>query len=237
VLLLGCVRTVECLPGAACDKPFAVDANDAATPSTVVLGLITPTSKGSYTATFSNGMYCDGPTEFASTLQQLCSSSHIVEQLSYEDPQTPTSIPGNAPLTVSVFGYRYDIRHIDMHDGFIGGCIKRSVPHHSYLCNRKPVDGGKSQHVFDLHTAKWKEATQTCYAYYLSPQERFGKFFCAVRCFDDNDPFDSPYSWLQPEFSQGLGQAFSSSDQFAPVAAAIVGGTLASWVTLALFAL
>lgn len=225
----------------ACQGEAWTHENGAGTPSSStpaagsVTGLITPTSDGGYSASFSNGLHCANPEQFKTAMQIMCSKAHLVSELSFEDPiEEVESKSGEkrGPLKLTVFGYRYDIRHIKEHENFIGGCIKRTLKHRSFVCNRRPTAGGKSELVFDLHTAKWKESGQVCYAYYLSPEDRFGSLGCKVKCFNDDTPNHDVIPELESEFSAGLEAGLVASGELTPEAAAITGGTLSIWILI-----
>lgn len=60
------------------------------------------------------------------------------------------------------------------HTGFIGGCIKRTVPHVGFLISKK----GQQTPVYDLHIAAWRQGTKICAGVYITPSG-WCKTFCS----------------------------------------------------------
>ena len=144
---------------------------------------------------FSDGRIAESEEEYLTTLDELASEEIDISEIGLsaaeEVDEDGYSGEGDGygwqrdPLRI--LWTRYHFRFVGIHTSWLGGgrdCIRRTVPHVSFIINRQ--GGGV---VTDIHIASWVESGRRCVAIYVSPQG-----WCRKNC---NIPrYDDIKNWL-----------------------------------------
>lgn len=112
-------------------------------------------------------------------------------QVQIINSQEPMSLSNGLQLRVST--------KLETH--YLGGCIRRRVPHYNYALHRPTSDSVKGHDIFNLHVAAWQEGSKYCAAFYVKLEVRPKHFYYVLTLVNtlflgDKVEFDQNQQWI-----------------------------------------